>query len=179
MKGIIILSFNLLACLFSFSQEGVFYIKTDNLPTNYPSVVRDTSNHELHFYLLKDKTKEVGIYLTNYELGFWNSKIDTFALNDSLLVVFINPFPDVVLRKSVPDPSVKDKMQPVGIGPFIYEKSPDGKYMSKCIYRDENGTMKFYFYDDVSVSMIEYYSQGELIKTDYFDLNTHFMSINK
>jgi len=131
---------------------------------NYPLVIIDSS--ENHFFCkLKETNTEVGLYYHYGNRGYWNSKADTFCLDDHRGIVFINPYPDVFLKRRQYDNNGNSPSN-VGISGFL--ESYALGLAEKCVSISPEGTVKFYFDDKGFVIQKQIIKNGVVIKDEYY-----------
>lgn len=143
--------------------NDLYFIHLDRT-TNYPVVIIDSS--ENHFICkLKETNAEVGFYYHYGDCGYWNSKADTFRLDDHRGIVFINPYPDVFLKLTEHD---KNQNFPsnVGISGFL-ERYALG-LAEKCVSISPEGTVKFYFDDKGFIIQKQVIKNGVVVKDEYY-----------
>ncbi len=169
----------ILTFIFSFFSILIFsqlILPRDELKKNYPNLHIKKSTNSIEFYSDSDFQKNVGFTLSTTSLGYWNSIPDTFKLNDSLLVVFINPFPNVQL-KEISQMKSTVKSSAIGYKGYLFSCDVDGNSENECIGSDELGrTMCLYFESPQSVFQIKYFLDGEIVECKSFDNTVFFPS---
>lgn len=143
--------------------DDLYFIHLDSV-NDYPLVIIDSS--ENHFFCkLKEMNTEVGFYYHYGDRGYWNSKIDTFRLDDQKGIVFINPYPDVFLKITQYDRN-QNFPSNIGISGFLERYAPG--LAEKCVSISSEGTVKFYFDDKGFVIQKEIIKNGIVVKNEYY-----------
>lgn len=91
---------SLISCCTMYSQELISseYLSSEKVK-KYRLIDATCAHDRIMFTLKDDYFTEVGFSYDHGMYGFWNNQIDTFALNDTTIIIFNNPYPDLVLTK--------------------------------------------------------------------------------